>query len=139
MAVLCAVLLMAVRPRGQIHPRYEGWASALVGVAAGFMGGISSLTGPVLITYLMALHLKREEFIGSISIIYLFGGLSMYGAMLWYGRFSLTEVAISFVALAPMFLGLKVGASIHHRLSEGVFRGILLTFLTALALVLLAK
>lgn len=58
MAVLCAVLLMAVRPRGQIHPRYVGCASALVGVTAGFMGGISSLIGPVLITYLMALHLK---------------------------------------------------------------------------------
>lgn len=137
--VVSAVVLMLVRPRGEISPRLQAWTHPLVGVIAGVMGGISSLTGPIIIAYLVALRLKREEFIGSISVIYLFGSVPMYGAMLWFGRFGWQEAALSLVALAPMFIGLKIGTSIRHRLSERLFRGLLYAFLTLLAVLLLFK
>lgn len=137
--VVSAVVLMLLRPRGEISPRLQAWTHPLIGVVAGVMGGISSLTGPIIIAYLVALRLKREEFIGSISVIYLFGSVPMYGAMLWFGRFGWIEVALSLLALAPMFLGLKIGTSIRHHLSERLFRGMLYAFLTVLAALLLFK
>lgn len=138
-AILVSVLLMATRPNVRIAPRYETAASMLAGVTAGVMGGVSSLTSPVLITYLMALNLKREEFIGSISVIYLFGSVFMYAAMIWFGRFGAFELAVSCATVLPMLLGLMLGKKIRSRLSEKLFRLLLLGFLTVLALVLLFK
>ncbi len=110
-----------------------------MGAIADGLGGLTSLTGPLLITYMMALHLKREEFVGSISIIYFLGGIPTYGAMLWWGRFGWTEVAWSCVALGPLYLGLVLGTRLHGRLSEHLFRRALLGFLVLGALTLLFK
>lgn len=138
-ALLLSVSLMATRPNVRIPPRHETAASVLAGITAGVMGGVSSLTSPVLITYLMALSLKREEFIGSISVIYLFGSVSMYAAMIWFGRFGAFELLVSCAAVLPMLLGLAWGKKIRDRLSEKLFRVLLLTFLAGLATVLLSK
>ncbi len=138
-AILVSVLLMAARPNIGIPPRFETTASVIAGLAAGVMGGVSSLTSPVLITYLMALNLKREEFIGSISVIYLFGSVFMYSAMIWYGRFGVLELLVSCATVVPMLLGLALGKRIRYRLSEKRFRALLLAFLLVLATVLLFK
>jgi uncharacterized membrane protein YfcA len=138
-AVLTAVVLMALQPKGEVSPTTERWASPLVGALAGLMSGLSTLTGPIIITYLMALRLRRDEFVGSISIIYLVGAIPTYGSMLWWGRFGWVEVAWSVAALVPMFVGMKLGSALRHRLSEKLFRGMLFTFLCLLALLLLFK
>jgi hypothetical protein len=114
-------------------------ASNVVGALAGLMGGLSSLSGPFVITLLMALKLSREQFIGCISIIYLAGSFPMYGAMLWYERFGWTEVGLSALGLAPMFLGIRIGKALRHRLSEELFRKLLLIYLFVLAIVLTLK
>lgn len=137
-AVLSAVGLMFVKPN-QVTPGQERWMGPVVGAIAGVMGGVSSLTGPIIITYLMALRLKREEFIASISIIYLFGSLPMYIVMLWYGRFGFNEVALSALALLPMFAGLRFGKAIRQFLSEFAFRRVLIGFLVILAVMLVVK
>ena len=137
-AVLSAVALMFVRPQ-KVSTRQERWMGPVVGAIAGVMGGVSTLTGPIIITYLMALRLKREEFIASISIIYLLGSLPMYVAMLWYGRFGFSEVALSALALLPMFAGLRFGKAIRQYLSEIAFRRVLIGFLVTLALMLVVK
>ncbi|MBC7204475.1 MAG: sulfite exporter TauE/SafE family protein [Pusillimonas sp.] len=137
-AVLSSVALMFVRPQ-KVRAEQERWMGPLVGLIAGVMGGASSLTGPIIITYLMALRLKREEFIASISIIYLLGSVPMYVAMLWYGRFGFNEVALSVLALLPMFAGLRFGKAIRQYLSEMAFRRVLTGFLVILALMLVLK
>lgn len=137
--VLSAVALMVMQPRGEISPGQERWIGPLVGAIAGAMGGASSLTGPILITYIMSLRLPRDEFVGSISIIYLFGSIPMYAVMLAWGRFGWDTVAWSFLALAPMYLGLRLGTSIRSRLSEKAFRNALMAFLAMLATLLLFK
>jgi uncharacterized protein len=137
--VISAVALMLLQPRGEIAARHERRAGPLAGAIAGAMAGVSSLTGPILITYLMALRLKRDEFVGSISIIYLLGAVPLYAGMLAWGRFGWTEVGWSALALLPMVLGLRLGAAVRGRLSETVFRRMLLGFLTLLSLLLLFK
>jgi uncharacterized membrane protein YfcA len=135
--VLTAVALMMLQPKGELSPRTERWAGPVAGALAGAMAGVSSLTGPILITYLMSLRLPRDEFVGSISIIYLLGGIPLYGAMLATGRFGWAEVGWSALALLPMYLGIRMGAAIRGRLSEVLFRRLLFAFLLLLALMLL--
>jgi uncharacterized membrane protein YfcA len=138
-SLLVAVVWMSLKPNVQVPPKFEQMACIVVGALAGLMGGLSSLTGPFIITLLMALKLSREQFIGSISIVYLAGSIPMYGAMLWYERFGWTAVGLSALGLIPMFLGLKMGKALRHRLSEDMFRKLLLLYLFVLAIVLTLK
>jgi uncharacterized protein len=138
-SLLVAVGWMGLKPNVHVPPKFEHIACMMVGALAGFMGGLSSLTGPFIITLLMALKLSREQFIGSISIVYLAGSIPMYGAMLWYERFGWAEVGLSALGLIPMFLGLKMGKALRHRLSEELFRKLLLIYLFVLAIVLTLK
>lgn len=139
LALITAISLMAFNPQVQISPRWERWTGGLVGTLSGAMGGVSSLTGPIIITFLMALKLKREEFIGTISVIYLFGAAPLYAALWWYGRLEFSHLLVSVVAMGPMALGLSLGKRVRTRVSELWFRRILLVFLLCIAVALLTK
>jgi uncharacterized membrane protein YfcA len=138
-SVISAVLVMIVQPRGEISSAHQGWLGPVLGALSGALAGVSSLSGPMLITYLMALRLSRDEFVGSISIIYFFGSLPMYAAMLWWGRFGWSEVGWSCLAMIPVYAGMAWGNRLRTHLSEQLFRRIMMGFLTLLALLLVFK
>ena len=138
-SMLLALVLMVLKPTFEVAPAAEKKASAVVGLLSGLLGGVSSLTGPVIITYLMALKLSREEFIGCISIIYLSSGLPLYLAMLYYGRMDLTDLTYSAMALVPMALGLMLGKMIRNKMSENAFRLILYVYLVVMSIALLVR
>lgn len=135
---LTAALLM-FKPSFHIPAKMEPVCSVFVGLAAGFVGGVSSMTGPVVIAYLIALRMRREEFIGTISTVYLLTALPMYAAMLWFGRFGLGAILLSLLALPPMFLGMHFGKQLRQHLDEQRFRRILIGFLLAMAATLFFK
>lgn len=137
--VLVAVLLMVVQPRRAIEARHEKWLGPLIGAVAGVLAGVSSLTGPLIITYLMALRLPRDVFVGSVSVIYLLGALPMYGAMLFWGRFGWAEVAWSTLALVPVYAGLVLGTRLRKKLDEKQFRRLLILLLLGLGVMLLTR
>lgn len=138
-ALLVAIALMAWNPRLDIDASGERRWGVAVGVASGMMGGVSSLMGPLVITYLMALRLDRERFVGSISVIYLAGALPLFGSMAMLGVMGLPEALLSSLALAPMFGGMALGKRLRHRVSEAAFRRLLLVFLTTVAVMLLLR
>ena len=138
-ALLLAVAMMIWNPVLQVSPRSERRWGAAVGLVSGAMGGVSSLMGPLLITYLVALRLTREQFVGSISIIYIAGALPLYLSMAAFQLLGWPEVMMSGLALAPMFAGVVIGKRLRHRVSESVFRWLLLGFLTMVGLLLLLR
>jgi uncharacterized protein len=138
-AVLLAVVLNALPLRLTVPPQQERWWSAAVGALSGLLGGVSSIIGPVIISYLVSLRLPREVFVGTISIIYLAGAVPLYGSMAALGRFAWREVLLSLLALLPMFVGLALGKRLRGHLNEVVFRRVLLGFLIFLALMLILK
>jgi uncharacterized membrane protein YfcA len=138
-ALLLAVVLMAWHPQLDIDARAERRWGAAVGTLSGMMGGVSSLMGPLLITYLVALRLPRETFIGSISVIYLVGVLPLMAVMIWLDLLGLPEAILSTLALAPMFAGMAIGKRLRRRVSEPAFRRLLLGFLTTVAILLLMR
>ena len=137
--VLALALILAFKPSFNIPTEKEATASALVGTVSGLLGGASSLMGPIVISYLMSLKLKRDEFVGCISVIYLNAAWPLYGAMWHFDRMSLDDVGYSFLAIIPMFVGLLTGRKIRHRLSEETFRRALLGFLVVVALLLVFR
>jgi uncharacterized protein len=138
-ALLLAVALMAWNPRLDIDAGGERRWGVAVGTLSGLMGGVSSLMGPLVITYLVALRLDRERFIGSISVIYLLGALPLFGSMALLGVLGLPEAVLSALALGPMFGGMALGKRMRHRVGEQAFRRLLLVFLVIVASLLLIR
>jgi uncharacterized membrane protein YfcA len=85
---------------------------------------------------MMALRLSREQFIGGISIVYLFGSLPLYGAMFYYDRMGVGEVGLSMLALLPMALGLFLGRIVGRYISEKAFRQVLFAYLLTMSALL---
>jgi uncharacterized membrane protein YfcA len=138
-AVVLAVVSMLFKPSFSISPQKEKWTGALVGTLSGMLGGVSSLMGPILISYMMSLKMKRDEFVGAISVIYLNAALPLYAAMYGFDRMELIDIGYSFLALIPMALGLSTGQKLRHRLSEEAFRKVLLGFLIFVAALLVLR
>ena len=139
LVVLLALALNALPLHLQVPPAQERWWSLAVGTASGILGGVSSLTGPIIISYLMSLRMAREVFVGSISVIYLVGAMALYASMAVQGRIGGTDLLWSTLALLPMAVGLVIGQRLRGHLSEAWFRRVLLAFLGAVALTLLLR
>ncbi|UUX95300.1 sulfite exporter TauE/SafE family protein [Aquabacterium sp. J223] len=137
--VLLAVLLLSLQLRLTVPPERERWWSLGVGLASGLMGGMSALTGPLVITYLQALRLSREMFVRSVSGIYLASAIPLYAALAVQGRVSLQDLGWSTAALVPVGLGLAIGQWLRGGFSERTFRHAILAFLTLVSLSLLVR
>jgi len=138
-SMILAVVLMAFKPNFRVSPSQEKKISAFVGVLSGILGGVSALTGPVVITYLFALKLSRSEFVGCISIIYLASSLPLYAAMIYYQRMGVQDLGYSVLALVPMAIGLIIGKLIRDKMSEKVFRSVLYSYLIAMSVALILR
>ncbi len=138
-AVILAVVSMLFKPSFTIHADKEKWTGALVGTLSGMLGGVSSLMGPVLISYMLSLKLQRDEFVGAVSVIYLNAAWPLYLAMYSFGRMEVIDLGYSVLALVPMAIGLRTGQKLRHRLSEDAFRKVLLGFLTFIAVLLVIR
>jgi hypothetical protein len=137
--VLLAVVLLCLPLRLHVSPARERWWSAGIGAISGAMGGVSSLTGPLIISYLASLRLSREAFIGSISLIYLGSAVPLYASMAAHGRLGGADLQLSTLALVPVACGLTLGKRLRSHLSETWFRRVLLAFLAAVAVALALK
>lgn len=139
LAVLMAIALMVWQPVLNVTPASERRWGTAVGLASGLLGGMSSLTGPLIMSYLMAMRLPRETFVGSISVIYLAAALPLYAEMSWHGKVGTEELLWSTLSLLPMGAGLLIGRTFRARLGERMFRAVLLAFLVTVCLALLLK
>jgi uncharacterized protein len=137
--LLVGITIMVFQPTLRVSPKNEEIVGTGIGLFSGMLGGVSALTGPIVITYLSSLKLERDNFVASISVIYLSASLPLYGSMLWFHRIAASDVALSAVALLPMAAGLYLGKMLRQRLADAVFRNLLLGFLAILAVLLLLK
>jgi uncharacterized membrane protein YfcA len=129
-----AVLVFAISahfPRHlRVRPRTERWLGAPVGFIGGVLGGMTTFFGPPLIMFLFALNLEKDEFVGTISTIYLCAAIPLAAALGMFGFMGPREYAWSTAAAAPLFLGVLAGQWLRTRISQSAFRrGLLLMLL----------
>ena len=101
-----------------------------VGFLAGVLGGMTTFFGPPLIMFLFALKLDKDEFVGTISTLYLCAAVPLVVALGMVGFMGPREYLWSTAAAAPLFLGVLVGQWLRARISQSAFRrGLLLMLL----------
>ena len=138
-----AVLLFAVSahfPRPlRLGRRAECWLGVPVGFLAGVLGGMTTFFGPPLIMYLFALNMEKDEFVGTISTLYLCAAVPLAVALGMFGFMGQQEYLWSTTAAAPVFLGVLFGQWLRARISQSAFRRGLLLMLLVVGVRLISR
>jgi hypothetical protein len=111
----------------QLGRRGERLLGVPVGFLAGVLGGMTTFFGPPLIMFLFALNLDKDEFVGTISTVYLCAAVPLAVALGMYGLMDLEAYLWSAAAAVPVLLGVLAGQWLRSRISQSAFRrGLLL-------------
>jgi hypothetical protein len=137
--VLGFVALNASRFAVRVPVRWEPWLSPPIGLAAGFLGGVTNVPGTLLVIYFSALGMDKHEFVRSVALCFLTYKLVQLGAVSYYGLLTWpllgASAGLTVVALGAFWLGLRV----QDALPERVFNRAVLVFLALLGVSLLAR
>ena len=137
--VLTFAVLELARVRLRVPPRHHTLAGSAAGLTGGVLGGMSSIFGPPIIMFLVSLELTKEEFVGTVSTIYLASGVILGAVLAGFGVAGTGELAWSALATLPVFAGMAVGTWARRHVSEAVFRRGLLVLLVLVGLNLIRR
>jgi uncharacterized membrane protein YfcA len=138
LAVSGYVAIRLARPHWRIERPQADRLALPVGMAGGFLQGASGLSAPVSLTFLNAMRLERPAFIATVSLFFTMFGLVQTVALSSARLLSATELLFSFLALAPIWAAMPLGAWLARRMPPEAFDRIILVLLSGIALKLLA-
>ncbi|MDP6788100.1 MAG: sulfite exporter TauE/SafE family protein [Rhodospirillales bacterium] len=131
--------VFAISPRLRVPRRAERWSGGVIGAVAGVIGGFTTVFGPPISMYLLALDLKKEEFIQAVGILFFSGALPMMIFYWIHGVIGPDNIGWSVLACVPVFLGLAIGQWVRGRVDQDTFRKVLLAMLFVVGLNLLRR
>jgi uncharacterized membrane protein YfcA len=144
LAILGVVVLgfVALNATGfaiRIPATWETWLSPPIGLAAGFLGGVTNVPGTLLVIYFSALGMDKYEFVRSVALCFMSYKLIQLAAVSYYGLLTWpllgASVVLTLVGLGAFWLGLRV----QDALPERIFNRAVLVFLGLLGLSLVAR
>ncbi|MEE9274101.1 MAG: sulfite exporter TauE/SafE family protein [bacterium] len=110
-----------VPPMGALRPRARWGVGAGLGVAAGFLGGMSSIPGPVSIIYFSMFSFTKEVFVFLVNAFNTVSISVLAGALAFQGAYTPPALLQAVAALAPVLAGFWVGVRMRDRLSQELF------------------
>lgn len=135
--VFCAVQLAGIRLRfAPAHVKPAGFAS---GMAAGLIGALTSVGGPPLIMYLMAVRITPQAFKAALGLFFVLAGILMMLAFYTVGFLTPTLAVLGAAMTAPAALGMWLGRQLARRVDPATFRMVALALLALLGLNLLRR
>ena len=112
--------------------------SAPVGLVSEVLFGSTGLSAPVSLTFLNALKLERPAFIVTVSWLFLAMGLTQFPMLVASGVLDGPRLALSALAILPVFAGIPVGSWLVRYVSRETFDRVILALLAALAVRIVA-
>lgn len=129
--------LAAFAPR--VPQNREGVLTPIVGLSAGLLTGTTgSLLLPLMI-YLQALGLEKDRFVQAAGLSLLIGSIAWALSLAQQGAFDGRAIMLSGFAVVPTLAGIAFGQWIRDRLSQILFRKIVLCLLLVLGANLVYK
>jgi len=122
-----------------LKPKYEKKISIIIGFFSGILGGISTFYAPPIITFLVSLNLEKENFIRTTATMYFLASIPLYSSLVYHGLGNFYDLLFSLVITAPALLGQYFGTKIRVRISNAIFRKIILIILIIIGFSLLIK
>lgn len=133
------VLSQAFSLRLSVTEKTEARLKPVIGALSGFLGGISGIFGPPLLSFLVALKMPKEEFMCAVGLIYLTGIFPLFGTLIANGVISASDGWVSLAACVPLSIGGFLGAWMRNRVSQAMFQRVVLAMLFIVALNLIRR
>ena len=124
--LILIALALLFSPRLVVPQNLEIYASPIAGLIGGVVGGIAALPGPFVFIYLLALGIKRDQFVQYSSMFLTVAAILMTVMLGGKGVLGWTDALISAASALPIFIGMWVGSHIRHFVSPELFRKIIL-------------
>lgn len=131
--------LSASRADVRITPKLERYASPVVGVLSGVLGGTTNIFGPILASYLHSLRFSKQEFVFLLSLLFAIGGVTQVVSYSQLGLYTAPILTFGLLACVPMVLGLYLGLKVQRLLSGRVWNITVLVFIFISGLSLIAR
>ena len=122
-----------------IQPKIELVVSPFIGIVAGILGGISSLIGPLIAMYLIALKLEKDFFVITIAIIFLCFSITLYTTLTINGVMNFNNITGSILATIPVMFGVIIGNKLRSKVNQKKFKVFLIVFLIIIGINLIRK
>ena len=128
-----------LHPTMRLPPRAEVPGGVAIGALAGICGGMGGIWGPPISMYLLALDLKKDDFIGAIGLVWFLGTLPLGLFYTLNGIVGSHNVLYSAAACIPAVIGLWGGQHIRKRIPQESFRKVLMATLFLIGLNLVRR
>ncbi|HZL10142.1 MAG TPA: sulfite exporter TauE/SafE family protein [Prolixibacteraceae bacterium] len=115
------------------------WFAASMGILGGFATMIGNVAGPVFAIYLLAMHLPKNNFIGTGAWFFLIINISKFPLQLFvWKNISIETLTIDLMTLPAIALGAVLGFKFVKLIPEHTYRGfvIVITVISAFLLLL---
>lgn len=122
-----------------IPERSERWCTPLVGIVSGLVGGVTSFLGPLMVMYLVALRVDKDQFVGAIALFYMIAAIPFYVGLSVNGYLGWPEFWASCGAAVMIWLGVLVGQKLRARASGDLFRKLVLGMLIVIGANMIRK
>lgn len=134
--MLVSVASQLTKPM-QIPLRWQPWVLAISGLLSGALGGVTSFFGFPALQALVASGLEKDDFVFSVSLTFLLGGVILAIGLGGQGLISQADALLSVLVLLPALVGLRLGHRARNQLSVSTFRRLIfvLLLLTGLSMV----
>ncbi len=125
------------RKDAQLFPD-KWWFAASMGILGGFATMIGNVAGPVFAIYLLAMHLPKNNFIGTGAWFFLIINISKFPLQLFvWNNISLQSLTIDLIALPAIALGAVLGFKFVKIIPEHTYRGFVIVITVISAFLLL--
>ena len=105
----------------ELPDRLDRPAQLGTGLAAGLMGGFTSLWSPPFVTYLIARRTDGDEFVRAAGLFILVGGFPLALGFWQSGLLNGSTAPISAAMIVPTLIGFSIGEVIRRRMNPKVF------------------
>lgn len=139
LAVTVFAAASLLNPTLRVSPRWERPMGVAAGAIGGFFGGMVLIGGPPVIMLMVALHLKKEEFIGAMGLVYLTMLVPAAVSLVGFGVLRTEHVIPGLVSLIPVGAALFLGQWVRGRIDENRFRKVLLVSMVVIGLNLVRR
>ena len=110
-----------------------------LGFFSGIIGGLSNMYSPYILAYLVSTNLQKEAMIRTIATMYFLGSLFIFPIWFYNGLGTIHDLIWSSFLLIPAIIGQNIGTRIRHKMSNKLFKRIILYILMIIGLMLFIK
>ncbi len=122
-----------------INKKREKIITSFIGFGSGILGGLSTVYGPPMLAYLVAVDLPKEKFVRTVSTMYFIGSFPLYGSLIYYGFATKQDLVMSLLLIIPALIAQQIGTKIRDKINQKQFRNCILVTLVILGIMLFIK